>query len=282
MAENNYLLDLEKQLQLETLELIAIIDEEIIKLSTDIPCSFYLKKVIRDLHIIQSSLSILGFKLYADHFEKLEMLMGFLVINNIAINGETLKITQKSIKLVRRTLALHYESHPNSIIAQGDEIARADITIANAEIGKLLSELKKNRKPSLKLDKDLHDDFIYDSRKQITLMTAKLELLSPNTADENRVTDLFRSLHTLKSSSSMYGYKPIEEVVHELENILTFSRDHAFSFNEKKYQLFQRSLKLLIKAVDELSDKGYPSSKIVDQLSLLLEDLQLHRFKKPR
>jgi chemotaxis protein histidine kinase CheA len=272
MANNNYLIDLEKQLQEETFESIALIDEEIIKLSSDYQCSLCLKKLVRYVHTIQGSLRSLGLKLHAEHFEKIEMLLGFLAINNMAINMETLKIAQKGVKLISNALVLNSELNPNTEYA--GEIDRKNITIANAEIGRLLSELKKNRKPGLKLDKDLHDDFIYDSKNQLTFMTEKFELSSPNTSNESLVTDLFRSLHTLKSSASIYGYKPIEEIVHELENILTFSRDHGFMLSKKTHHYFQKSLKLLIEAIDELSDLGDPSSKIVDNLCTLIDDLR--------
>jgi two-component system chemotaxis sensor kinase CheA len=275
MAENNYLIDLDKQLQEETLEIITITEEELAKLKTDPQCSFCINKIIRAIHAVQRSLNALGYKLYSEHFEKIEMILGFLLVNNLSINPEILKITEQGVRLARKIFALHSEAIISAHKAPPSESTdKTSITLANAEIGKLLSELKKNRKPRLKLDIDLYHEFINDAKKQLTFMAVKLKSFEFNTRDKSVLDDLFRSLHTLKSSSSMYGYKPIEEVIHELENILTLSRDHGILLNEITYRLLQRALNEFKNAIDELADTGSPSSNIVDQLILLIEDLR--------
>jgi chemotaxis protein histidine kinase CheA len=266
MAENKFLFDLNEQLQEETLEIITHIKDELAKLEMDLQNQVPLKKILRLAHALHGPLKISGHLIYLEHFENLEKLIGFILVNRFQVSTDLLKLIGQSIRLG----TMLFEKKLTDIEIE----AQFQIKDANIQISKMLSELKKNRKPLLKLDPDLKDDFINDSRKHLAIMSVLLGQFDPSKSQEDCISSVFRSLHTLKSSASMYGYKPIEELIHEFESILSLSRDENVPLNLRAIQLFQSLFLNYEIAIDELLSSGTPSWKMVDQFLLLIEDVR--------
>lgn len=62
--------------------------------------------------------------------------------------------------------------------------------------------------------------FIEESMELLSSLESKLLEMEESPEDEEKVSAVFRIIHTIKGSSSMFGFDEISEFTHHVENIL--------------------------------------------------------------
>ncbi|MEM9561511.1 MAG: chemotaxis protein CheW [Actinomycetota bacterium] len=77
---------------------------------------------------------------------------------------------------------------------------------------------------------DMLHDFLIESAEGIDLIDHHLIALEERPDDEELLTEIFRSLHTIKGSCGFYGFDKLESVAHSAENLLTLLRSGDLTF----------------------------------------------------
>lgn len=85
--------------------------------------------------------------------------------------------------------------------------------------------------------------FIEESTEMLQSTEQTLLNLDINAIDQESINSVFRSMHSLKGSSAVFGFNAVSELAHTLESFL----DHVRSGKQK---LSQENIDLLLKAVD--------------------------------
>ncbi|MBI1389518.1 MAG: chemotaxis protein CheA [bacterium] len=91
------------------------------------------------------------------------------------------------------------------------------------------------------------DLFYQDADEHLQLMNDSLLDLEKNPANREALGALFRSAHTLKSSSAMVGFMHVSEFTHKMEDLIGFLRD-------KNADIDNDTFNLLFQAFDVLKD----------------------------
>lgn len=87
--------------------------------------------------------------------------------------------------------------------------------------------------------------FIEESLEAMQEIEQTLLNIELDDVDIEKINSLFRSIHSMKSSSAVLGFKSMSELAHTLETFLDFVRSNV-------YQLNQQDIDLLLEAVDIL------------------------------
>ncbi len=77
---------------------------------------------------------------------------------------------------------------------------------------------------------DMLHDFLIESAEGIDLVDHHLIALEDRPDDEQLLTEIFRSLHTIKGSCGFYGFDKLESLAHSAENLLTLLRSGELTF----------------------------------------------------
>ncbi|MBF3377168.1 chemotaxis protein CheA [Leptospira borgpetersenii] len=62
--------------------------------------------------------------------------------------------------------------------------------------------------------------FISESEELLSSMESNLLILEKDSTNEEGIHSVFRAIHTIKGTSGMFGYEPIEKFTHEVETLL--------------------------------------------------------------
>src|SRR5712691_10754440 len=98
-------------------------------------------------------------------------------------------------------------------------------------------------------DKDLPDlsiflnDYLNDAQESFQVANRALLALEKDPTQTERLNEVFRAVHTLKSSSAMLEFAHIADLAHYCEDILDRIRSNEFPLN-------QNALDILLEAVD--------------------------------
>lgn len=94
---------------------------------------------------------------------------------------------------------------------------------------------------------EVKEVFIAEASEILQKMESSLLFLENNPATDEMVNDLFRSIHTIKGSASIFGYEHIVEFTHVAENLLDKVRDQLIS-------LTPALVEVLLDCRDHISD----------------------------
>src|ERR1700676_2395533 len=100
-------------------------------------------------------------------------------------------------------------------------------------------------------DKDLPDlsmflnDYLNDAKEDFQMANQALLALEKDPSQTERLNEIFRAVHTLKSSSAMLQFTSIAELAHYTEDVLDRLRS-------KELPLAPAALEILLEAVDTL------------------------------
>lgn len=111
--------------------------------------------------------------------------------------------------------------------------------------------------------------FIEEAREHIDTLTKSLLILEKDPQDIEIVNMLFRSAHSLKGSSSMMGYKDIQELTHAMEDIF----DDMRKGNKPSSNL----ISVLLECTDALSSKLENIQNMIEEeidVASLIQKLQ--------
>lgn len=109
-------------------------------------------------------------------------------------------------------------------------------------------------------------------------------LLENNTEDIELIENVFRCMHTLKGTSSMYGFDNIAEITHHLENIYDLVRYNELSINSQLIEITLISadyVKSLLNANDKVSDENLVVyKKLVASIQKILDNPEIKKETK--
>ena len=84
----------------------------------------------------------------------------------------------------------------------------------------------------MKLQNDQINLFLDEASELIESMEKTLLILDENPKDKTAIHDFFRGMHTLKGSSSMFGYPYLSEFAHHFESIYDLIRNDELDLNK--------------------------------------------------
>src|SRR5208337_3167815 len=79
--------------------------------------------------------------------------------------------------------------------------------------------------------------FIEEAQTLLNKYESDLLALEKNTEDSNLIESAFRSMHTLKGTSGMFGFKYISELTHKIESIFQAIRDREIVFDKELFEI---------------------------------------------
>ncbi len=88
-----------------------------------------------------------------------------------------------------------------------------------------------------------YETFALDTQKNLSAMSQSILDLEKNAEDTEAIKEIFRAVHTIKSSTAMLGMKNISEIAHELESMLDKVRSGIDFINEERIDLLFDVLK---------------------------------------
>jgi two-component system, chemotaxis family, sensor kinase CheA len=98
--------------------------------------------------------------------------------------------------------------------------------------------------------------FYQDSDEHLQLMTDALLDLEKNPQDREALGALFRSAHTMKSSSAMVGFMHISEFTHKMEDLIGFLRDTDARIDTATVDILFQSFDILKDMLNQLQDEA--------------------------
>ena len=103
--------------------------------------------------------------------------------------------------------------------------------------------------------------FYQDADEHLQLMTDALLDLEKNPQDKEALGALFRSAHTMKSSSAMVGFMHISEFTHKMEDLIGSLRDSNANIETETVNLFFQSFDILKDMLNQLQDEASEAQK---------------------
>lgn len=88
--------------------------------------------------------------------------------------------------------------------------------------------------------------FFTESKEMLTEMESSLLALEKNMRDEESINALFRAVHTIKGTSSMFSLNEIESFTHIVENILDKVRNHTIELNTELIDILLKSRDIIL------------------------------------
>jgi two-component system, chemotaxis family, sensor kinase CheA len=104
----------------------------------------------------------------------------------------------------------------------------------------------------LDTDTDLLIEFVMESRELLDHAESMLLALEQSPDDAEAVNTVFRAFHTVKGTSGFIGLKPISELAHLAESLLTRARSGEIQLAGEYADLALRSIDMLRKTVGSL------------------------------
>lgn len=100
-------------------------------------------------------------------------------------------------------------------------------------------------------------------------------LVNASNGDERKeiVTDLFRSLHTIKGSASMFGFQKISELTHELECLFDEIREGKRILNQELITLSFQFIDIARSVVDSGNENNSKESKLIQDLIFKIKNI---------
>lgn len=78
---------------------------------------------------------------------------------------------------------------------------------------------------------DMMHEFLVETNEGLDMIDRHLIALEEHPDDAQLLTEVFRAVHTVKSSCGFYGLDRLERVAHSAENLLALLRDRTLTFN---------------------------------------------------
>ncbi|MEW6238966.1 MAG: chemotaxis protein CheA [Candidatus Omnitrophota bacterium] len=97
--------------------------------------------------------------------------------------------------------------------------------------------------------------FYQDAEEHLELMTEALLDLEKNSANRSALDGLFRSAHTMKSSSAMVGFMHVSEFTHRMEDLIGHLRDSNAELTVETVNLLFKSFDVLKEMLSQLQDE---------------------------
>jgi two-component system, chemotaxis family, sensor kinase CheA len=113
--------------------------------------------------------------------------------------------------------------------------------------------------------------FYQDAEEHLQLMTDALLDMERNPADKEALAAVFRSAHTMKSSSAMVGFMHISEFTHRMEDMISHFRDNDVTITTDMVDILFRSFDVLKEMLTQLQDESAEAQR--NQTKTAAQDL---------
>ena len=100
------------------------------------------------------------------------------------------------------------------------------------------------------------DIFLEESRELLTEIEETLLQLNQSPDDKELLNKLFRALHTIKGSGSMFGFTKVAEFTHKLENVIDSIRKGEILFSPDLIDPFLAGRDHILRLIESSEDQG--------------------------
>lgn len=119
------------------------------------------------------------------------------------------------------------------------------------------------------------DIFIDESKEHLQSLNEQLLILEKEYDNSETINEIFRAAHSLKGMAGTMGYKRMQRLTHDMENIFSEIRNEKMKVTSELVDvLFQGldSLESYVNLIQETSDEGTEDNEdIINQLNTILE-----------
>ena len=130
--------------------------------------------------------------------------------------------------------------------------------------------------------------FLDESREHLESLNTQIMNLEQNPEDADTINEIFRAAHSLKGMAGTMGYKRMQNLTHDMENVFTEIRNGSLKVNSNMIDILFQCLDALdeyTNNIQETSDEGTNDNKpLIEQLNAFLKegksDAQMEEQKK--
>ncbi len=130
--------------------------------------------------------------------------------------------------------------------------------------------------------------FLDESREHLENLNTQIMNLEQNPEDADTINEIFRAAHSLKGMAGTMGYKRMQNLTHDMENVFTEIRNGSLKVNSNLIDILFQCLDALdeyTNNIQETSDEGTNDNKpLIEQLNAFLKegksDAQMEEQKK--
>jgi len=121
---------------------------------------------------------------------------------------------------------------------------------------------------------DLIGEFLVESRENLDRLDGDLVALEENPGDKERISSIFRTIHTIKGTCGFLGFDKLQRVTHVGENLLAKMRDGVLSMEESIASALLEMVDAVRKMLTEIEASGAEGQEDYAELVLRLTELQ--------
>lgn len=118
--------------------------------------------------------------------------------------------------------------------------------------------------------------FLDESREHLENLNTQIMNLEQNPEDADTINEIFRAAHSLKGMAGTMGYKRMQTLTHDMENVFTEIRNGSLKVNSNLIDILFQCLDALdeyTNNIQETSDEGTNDNKpLIEQLNAFLKD----------
>ena len=115
--------------------------------------------------------------------------------------------------------------------------------------------------------------FIEESQEHLQNLNQCLLSLETNPKDSKIINEIFRSAHTLKGMSGTMGFLKMQELTHNMEDILDVIRNGKLDINSGIVDILFMCLDYLENSIETISVSGVEGSKSIDDIIYKLKQI---------
>ena len=120
------------------------------------------------------------------------------------------------------------------------------------------------------------DLFIDETKEHLQSLNEHVLVLEKEPENEDTINEIFRAAHSLKGMAGTMGFKRMQRLTHDLENVFSEIRNGNMKVNEKLIDVLFRGLDALESYLAVISSEGNEGTEdnedIINDLNALLEE----------
>lgn len=116
-------------------------------------------------------------------------------------------------------------------------------------------------------------EFLIESFENLSDINHELLELEKDSGNEELLNKIYRSMHTLKGSSSFLGFNNLQSVTHAAESVLDLLREKKLALNSKVSDVLLRSFDVCQDFLKEIESSGKEPAHSVQEMVTGLQDI---------
>ncbi|HAZ14613.1 MAG: hypothetical protein A2X86_00735 [Bdellovibrionales bacterium GWA2_49_15] len=249
--EESFLIELQESFLQEASDLLVMIEESFMHLENDPADKEELEKVFRLFHNIKGTASAVGFDDLSKLCHTTENLLSNIRTGKTSTGAQVLEVLLKACDAVVKTVDA----------LKKNNTGKFDYSEITAELKGFIEagapKIEAAAPIIMEIDDKLLEDFLSDANDQMDSIDASLLGLEHHPEDHALIDAVFRGFHTMKSGSSIMGFKDLEQVAHIVESILDEMRAAKAGLAPDKSSICLDGAALMRRMVGEVKTKNY-------------------------